>query len=62
MGLRDFLLPLLQFDPAKRASAADMLDHPWLRGELPQRPPPGQVGGSVDESRSVSPVARAREP
>ncbi|EFN58325.1 hypothetical protein CHLNCDRAFT_7891, partial [Chlorella variabilis] len=28
--LRDFLLPMLHFDPAKRASAADMLRHPWL--------------------------------
>ena len=31
--LCDFLLPMLHFDPAKRASAADMLRHPWLQQE-----------------------------
>ncbi|KAI7843666.1 hypothetical protein COHA_002567 [Chlorella ohadii] len=39
MGLRDFLLGALCFDPAKRGTAAELLEHPWLRGELPQRPP-----------------------
>ena len=27
----DFLKPMLEFDPAKRATAADCLKHPWLR-------------------------------
>ncbi|XP_055371660.1 SRSF protein kinase 3 [Condylostylus longicornis] len=27
----DFLKPMLEFDPKKRATAADCLDHPWLR-------------------------------
>lgn len=27
----DFLKPMLQFDPAKRATAAECLKHPWLR-------------------------------
>lgn len=39
MGLRDFLLGTLCFDPAKRSTAGELLEHPWLRGELPQRPP-----------------------
>lgn len=26
----DFLMPMLEWDPAKRASAQQMLDHPWL--------------------------------
>lgn len=27
----DFLRPMLEFDPKKRATAADCLNHPWLR-------------------------------
>lgn len=27
----DFLLPMLVFDPAKRATALESLNHPWLR-------------------------------
>lgn len=27
----DFLKPMLEFDPAKRATASDCLKHPWLR-------------------------------
>jgi hypothetical protein len=30
---------MLTFDPAKRASAAEMLTHPWLRVEQPQQQP-----------------------
>ena len=26
----DFLLPMLEWDPEKRATAAQMLQHPWL--------------------------------
>lgn len=29
----DFLLPMLEWDPEKRASAQDMLNHPWLHCE-----------------------------
>lgn len=35
VGLTEFLLPMLQFDPEQRATAQEMLSHPWLRGELP---------------------------
>lgn len=27
----DFLLPMLEWDPDKRASAQTMLNHPWLK-------------------------------
>lgn len=37
-GLRDFLVPMLNFVPGKRATAAESLRHPWLRGELPEVP------------------------
>lgn len=26
----DFLVPMLEFDPSKRATAAECLKHPWL--------------------------------
>lgn len=57
-GLRDFLMPMLEFDPAKRASAAEMLDHPWLRGELPAEVmlnniSTGRPGGVVERSLRV---------
>ena len=34
-----FIRPMLEMDPDKRASAQEMLDHPWLEG----------VGATVDE-------------
>lgn len=37
-GLSDFLMPMLRFAPAARATAADMLTHPWLVGTLPEAP------------------------
>ncbi|PNH03655.1 Serine/threonine-protein kinase SRPK [Tetrabaena socialis] len=36
-GLASFLLPMLRFAPDDRATAAEMLAHPWLRGELSPR-------------------------
>ena len=32
-GFRDFLIPMLEFDPAKRATAEDCLRHPWILKE-----------------------------
>jgi len=32
--IADFLLPMLRYDPAERASAAEMLSHPWLLKHL----------------------------
>lgn len=30
LALRDFLQPMLAFDPSRRASAKELLQHPWL--------------------------------
>lgn len=30
--LKDFITSMLTMDPVKRASAADLIEHPWLRG------------------------------
>ncbi|XP_043189411.1 SRSF protein kinase 3-like isoform X9 [Amphibalanus amphitrite] len=38
----DFLLPMLAFDPAQRATAADCLRHPWLTG--------GSDGGDASDA------------
>lgn len=38
MGLASFLQAALHFDPARRSTAAELLDHPWLEGHLPHRP------------------------
>lgn len=29
----------MDLNPARRYTAGELLEHPWLRGELPQRPP-----------------------
>lgn len=38
IGLASFLQAALHFDPARRSTAAELLDHPWLEGHLPHRP------------------------
>ena len=38
-------MPMLNFVPGKRATAAEMLEHPWLRGELPAVEAGGGGGG-----------------
>ena len=30
-ALTDFMLPMLEYIPSRRATAAEMLRHPWLR-------------------------------
>ncbi|GLI61516.1 hypothetical protein VaNZ11_003896 [Volvox africanus] len=35
VGMASFMLPMLRFVPEERATAVEMLNHPWLRGELP---------------------------
>lgn len=41
----DFLMPMLNFLPSKRATAGQMLQHPWLRGE-PAAPAPASAAGA----------------
>jgi hypothetical protein len=50
LGLKEFLLPMLNLVPGKRATAAEMLQHPWLRGELPA-PRPSSQRRSRESSR-----------
>lgn len=38
-GLAEFLLRMLKFHPDARGTAQDLLDDPWLKGELPEAPP-----------------------
>jgi serine/threonine protein kinase len=33
IALKDFLLPMLNFVPSKRATAKEALQHPWLQDE-----------------------------
>jgi hypothetical protein len=47
---------MLEFDPAQRASAAQMLAHPWLRGELPMQSLFNNIsstGGALDRAPRV---------
>jgi serine/threonine protein kinase len=53
-GLADFLLPMLEPSPDKRATAQRMLEHPWLRGELPQVAGGSGRRGSRSRGRSRS--------
>lgn len=33
-AMSDFLLPMLEYDTSKRATAASMLKHPWIASEF----------------------------
>ncbi|KAL3141169.1 hypothetical protein ABBQ38_003513 [Trebouxia sp. C0009 RCD-2024] len=72
-GLSSFLLPMLEYSPEKRATAADMLQHPWLQGCLPkvaaldlnkEIPNDRQHRRKSSHARSASPHAakRSRSP
>lgn len=41
---------MLNFVPSKRSTAAQSLQHPWLRGELPKVTEPSR-GGKREEGR-----------
>jgi hypothetical protein len=51
---------MLEPSPDKRASAQRMLEHPWLRGELPEGGAGGSRRGSRSRGRSRS-RSRSRE-
>eukprot|EP00195_Chlamydomonas_chlamydogama_P006321 CAMPEP_0202894760 /NCGR_PEP_ID=MMETSP1392-20130828/4082_1 /ASSEMBLY_ACC=CAM_ASM_000868 /TAXON_ID=225041 /ORGANISM="Chlamydomonas chlamydogama, Strain SAG 11-48b" /LENGTH=652 /DNA_ID=CAMNT_0049579543 /DNA_START=42 /DNA_END=2000 /DNA_ORIENTATION=+ len=51
LSLSGFLLPMLEYIPEKRATAASMLSHPWLTGQLPPPPPVPSSGAAAAGSR-----------
>lgn len=54
-NLADFLLPMLALDPKKRATAQQMLRHPWLRLEgISKEPLPVEVRRRLLCSCSIS--------
>jgi serine/threonine-protein kinase SRPK3 len=61
--LSDFLTPMLQFDPAKRATAAGMLDSDWIKhpAGVPEGAAPSAAMGSATSGSPAtgSPAAAA---
>jgi len=55
-ALADFMLPMLVYDPERRATATDMLRHPWLERAAGPRP-----GASPPAGRSAPGRAGAME-
>lgn len=55
-SLADFLLPMLEYVPIKRATAEQMLRHPWLHDVSGYQPEPrdGQYKKDVRRDRSSS--------
>jgi len=57
-ALAAFMVPMLEFVPEKRATAKDMLSHPWLSGDLQAAASlgksAGRAAGSARRSRSRS--------
>jgi serine/threonine-protein kinase SRPK3 len=47
----DFLMPMLNFVPSKRATAGQMLQHPWLRGEAVAAPAAAAAAPAAPASR-----------
>ncbi|KFM25750.1 SRSF protein kinase 1 [Auxenochlorella protothecoides] len=64
LALRDFLLPMLAYVPSKRATAAQMLQHPWLAGvgECEASTGPGPVEPPRDDGRRPNPSRGSRSP
>ncbi|GAX78942.1 hypothetical protein CEUSTIGMA_g6382.t1 [Chlamydomonas eustigma] len=50
-SLASFLKPMLEYSPERRATAAQMLEHPWLRGEL--QPTSMSQQGMDDEKKQM---------
>ena len=44
----DFLLPMMTYDPRRRATADQCLRHPWLRARQPTPPPVAADRDSVE--------------
>ncbi|CAD7702095.1 unnamed protein product [Ostreobium quekettii] len=63
LGLTDFLLPMLRYDPKERATPREMLGHPWLRGELPyvdEESPRGSQWRQPGRSKKYASRSRSR--
>lgn len=61
--LASFLLPMLDFTPDRRATARDMLQHPWLSEQLDDEDQPvRQSRSAADQSRSSSQSTDSRRP
>ncbi len=52
--MADFLRPMLEYEPERRATAQEMLSHPWLKA-----PVTGQIGqsgrGSAASAQTAAP-------
>lgn len=58
--LVDFLLPMLEIEPQKRAAARQMISHPWLLlSEEPSEPIPEEVRCFVSDSTNSVQVCHA---
>lgn len=53
ISVADFLLPMLRFNPSERATAKEMLNHPWVRG-LPSEAALSEDLRSVIQARQPS--------
>lgn len=53
-SLANFLLPMLRYDPASRASAQEMLQDPWLRDDEPPQ-------GSAEDMEELQVPCAGRE-
>ncbi|CAD7700906.1 unnamed protein product [Ostreobium quekettii] len=62
LGLTDFLLPMLHYDFEQRATARELLGHPWLRGELPYVDPESSPTCRRRRSGRSKHAARSRPP
>jgi serine/threonine protein kinase len=49
--MADFLLPMLHFDPEKRATAAEALKHPWLDGPPSEEAAAAAAADADEEQR-----------
>eukprot|EP00955_Chlamydomonas_euryale_P016231 173395-Chlamydomonas_euryale.AAC.1 len=54
MLLSEFLKPMLEFSPERRATAAEMLQHPWLCADAPPGGAAAQPGRREDMRRRGS--------
>ncbi|KAK9852127.1 hypothetical protein WJX84_008536 [Apatococcus fuscideae] len=63
VALSSFLLPMLEYVPEQRATAAQMQQHPWLTGKLPSlSSQAGDRHRSAPSSSSPRLVKRSRSP